>query len=58
MTSVSEARATAEVWRLNDLRNKEAVLRIKNWQLTQFFVSVAIGVVLTALSYAVAYLMQ
>lgn len=58
MTSESEARAAAEMWRLNDLRNREEAAKMRRWQITQSLVSVVIGVALTALSYAVAYLMQ
>lgn len=58
MNREAETFAAAETWRLNDLRNREAAAVMRRWQLTQFIVSVAIGVVLTALSYAVAYLMQ
>lgn len=58
MNREAETFAAAETWRLNDLRNREAAAVMRRWQLTQFLVSVAIGVVLTALSYAVAYLMQ
>lgn len=58
MNREAETLAAAEMWRLNDLRNREEAAKMRSWQLTQFLVSVAIGVVLTALSYAVAYLMQ
>lgn len=58
MTSQSEALATAEMWRLNDLRNREAVSKMQRWQITQSIVAGILGIVLTALSYAVAYLMQ
>lgn len=58
MTRQAEALAAAEMWRLNDLRNREAALKMRRWQVTQAAVAATLGVVLTALSYAVAYLMQ
>ena len=58
MDYAAEARASAEMWRLNDLRNREATAKMRRWQITQSVVAGILGVVLTALSYAVAYLMQ
>lgn len=53
-----QTRMTGEMWRLNDLRIRSEKATMKRWQIKQSLVSAALGVVLTALSYAVAYLMQ
>jgi len=52
----TETRASAEMWRLNDLRIKAEAAKMRHWQITQSLVSAGLGVVLTALSYAVAYM--
>jgi len=51
-------RMTAEMWRLNALRIKAEKSKMKNWQIKQSIVSAILGIVLTALSYAVAYAMS
>ena len=56
MKTLNEARATAETWRLNDMRNKAAVLTMKHWQLKQSLVAAVLGAILTALSYGIAYM--
>lgn len=58
MTNFIEAKSTADVWRLNDLRNREVKAKMRSWQIKQSLVAAGLGVILTALSYAVAYLMQ
>lgn len=58
MTSFIDARSTADAWRLNDMRNREIAAKMRHWQIKQSLVAASLGVILTALSYAVAYLMQ
>lgn len=53
--TLEQARHTAETWRLNDLRNKAQATKMKRWQVTQLLVAIILGVVLTALSYGIAY---
>jgi len=52
----AESRAAAQVWKLNDLRIRAEAAKMRRWQITQSLVSIVLGIVLTALSYAVAHL--
>ena len=52
----AETRAAAEMWRLNDLRNRAERSKMRRWQITQSLVSAGIGIALTAISYLVAYM--
>ena len=53
-----QTRMSAEMWRLNDLRIRAEKSKMKSWQIKQSLVSAVLGIVLTALSYAVAYAMS
>lgn len=53
-----QTRMTGEMWRLNDLRIRAEKAKMKRWQINQSLVSAALGVVLTALSYAIIYLID
>jgi nicotinamide mononucleotide transporter len=52
----AQTTAAAEMWRLNDLRIRAEAAKMKSWQIKQSLVSATLGIVLTALSYGIAYL--
>jgi nicotinamide mononucleotide transporter len=52
----AQSLAAAEMWRLNDLRIRAEAARMKSWQINQSLIAAALGVVLTALSYGIAYM--
>ena len=52
----AQSLAAAEMWRLNDLRIRAEAAKMKSWQINQSIVAAMLGVVLTALSYGIAYM--